>query len=215
MWNSFCWRPAMHALCLSGPWRMPLDMPFPPEHFCHLEQDGWVRQSLCSCVCVCLCAQPLQLRPTLWDPVDCIPPGYSSWGFSGQEYWRGLPCPPPGALAHPGIKHASLLSPELAGGLFSSATWEAPCGCMVKANLDRRRFGSWLSPALLASIRRGGPISSIGGAVWLKTLPLTQGTWRLCQDLKFFQIPLWLKVKSSVGQCCYLWCFVFLKGSYP
>ena len=31
-----------------------------------------------------------------------------SMGFSGQEYWRGLPCPPPGDLPHPGIKHWSL-----------------------------------------------------------------------------------------------------------
>ena len=26
------------------------------------------------------------------------------WGFSGQEYWSGLPCPPPGDLPIPGIE---------------------------------------------------------------------------------------------------------------
>ena len=26
------------------------------------------------------------------------------WGFSRQEYWSGLPCPPPGNLPNPGIK---------------------------------------------------------------------------------------------------------------
>ena len=26
------------------------------------------------------------------------------WGFSSQEYWSGLPCPPPGDLPNPGIK---------------------------------------------------------------------------------------------------------------
>ena len=31
-------------------------------------------------------------------------------GFSRQEYWSGLPCPPPGDLPDPGIKSAS---PEL------------------------------------------------------------------------------------------------------
>jgi len=47
-------------------------------------------------------------------------------GFSRQEYWSGLPCPPPGNLPHPGIKPTSLLSPVLADGLFTtSATWEA------------------------------------------------------------------------------------------
>ena len=38
--------------------------------------------------------------------------------FSRQEYWSGLPCPPPGDLPDPGIKSASLMSPALAGGLF-------------------------------------------------------------------------------------------------
>ena len=28
-------------------------------------------------------------------------------GFSGQEYWSGLPCPSPADLLHPGIKLAS------------------------------------------------------------------------------------------------------------
>ena len=27
------------------------------------------------------------------------------WGFSRQEYWSGLPCPPPGNLANPGLLH--------------------------------------------------------------------------------------------------------------
>ena len=47
-------------------------------------------------------------------------------GFSRQEYWSGLPCPPPGDLSNPGIEPWSLMSPALAGGFFtSSATWEA------------------------------------------------------------------------------------------
>ena len=29
-------------------------------------------------------------------------------GFSRQEYWSGLPCPPPGNLPHPGIEPRSL-----------------------------------------------------------------------------------------------------------
>ena len=43
--------------------------------------------------------------------------------FSRQEYWSGLPCPPPGDLPDQGIKPAS---PALAGGFFTmSATGEA------------------------------------------------------------------------------------------
>jgi len=48
-------------------------------------------------------------------------------GFSRQEYCSGLPCPPPGDLPYPGIEPASLTSPALARGFFTtSATWEAP-----------------------------------------------------------------------------------------
>ena len=36
--------------------------------------------------------------------------------FSRQEYWSGLPCPPPGDLPKPGTEPASLRSPALAGG---------------------------------------------------------------------------------------------------
>ena len=49
-----------------------------------------------------------------------------SIGSSRQEDWSGSPCPPPGDLSDPGIKSASLTSPALAGGLFTTAaTWEA------------------------------------------------------------------------------------------
>ena len=46
--------------------------------------------------------------------------------LSRQEYWSGLPRPPPCDLPHPGINPASLMSPALAGGFFTtSAPWEA------------------------------------------------------------------------------------------
>ena len=44
-------------------------------------------------------------------------------GFSRQEYWSGLPCPPPGDLPDPGIdlvSLASLVSPALVGGFFTT-----------------------------------------------------------------------------------------------
>ena len=46
-------------------------------------------------------------RPTLCDPVDCSPPGFSVHGFPSHEYWSGLPFPPPGDLPDPGIKPRS------------------------------------------------------------------------------------------------------------
>ena len=59
---------------------------------------------------------------TLWT-IACQGP--LSMEFSRQEYWSGLPCPPPGDLPDPGIWHVSLMSPALSGGFFTtSATWE-------------------------------------------------------------------------------------------
>ena len=49
-----------------------------------------------------------------------------SMGFSKQEYWSGLLCPPPGDLPHPVIKPVSLMSPAFSGMFFTtSTTWEA------------------------------------------------------------------------------------------
>ena len=59
----------------------------------------------CACIishfsCVRLCA-------TLWTIAHQAP---LSMGFSRQEYWSGLPCPPRGDLPDPGIKPTSLVS---------------------------------------------------------------------------------------------------------
>ena len=48
--------------------------------------------------------------------MGCSLPASLSMGFSREEYWSGLPCPPPGDLPDPGIESSSLKSPELAGG---------------------------------------------------------------------------------------------------
>ena len=50
---------------------------------------------------------------TLWTVTHQAP---LSMGFSRQEYWSALPCPPPGDLPDPGIEPVSLMSPMLAGG---------------------------------------------------------------------------------------------------
>ena len=44
---------------------------------------------------------------TLWDPMDCSCQASLSMGFSRQDYWSGLPCPPPGDLPEPGIEALS------------------------------------------------------------------------------------------------------------
>ena len=63
---------------------------------------------------------------TLWTEAQQAP---LSVGFSRQEYWSGLPFPPPGDLPDPEIKPTSPNSPALAGRFFTiSATWEAHVG---------------------------------------------------------------------------------------
>jgi len=42
--------------------------------------------------------------------------------FSKQEYWSGLPFPPPEDLPDSGIEPASIVSPALAGGFFTNCT---------------------------------------------------------------------------------------------
>ena len=56
----------------------------------------------------------------LCDSMDCSLLGSSVHEFSRQEYWCGLPFPPPGDLPDPEIKPASLASPALAGRFFTT-----------------------------------------------------------------------------------------------
>ena len=65
-----------------------------------------------------LCAKLLQSCLILCDPMDYSLPGSSVPGFFRQEYWSGLPCPPPGDLPGLGIEPMSLTSPASAGGFF-------------------------------------------------------------------------------------------------
>ena len=84
----------------------------------------------------------VQLLATLWTVARqaslCI-------GFSRQEYWSGLPCPPPGNLPSPGIKLAPLVSPELAGRIFTtSSTWKALQDCLLLFYLSAPLAFQWV-----------------------------------------------------------------------
>ena len=76
--------------------------------------------------CACARAKSLSRVRLFAAPWTVARQAPLSMGFSRQEHWGGLPCPPPGDLPDPGVEPASLLSPVLAGGLFTiGATWEA------------------------------------------------------------------------------------------
>ena len=92
--------------------------------------------TMCVCVCVSACSlSHIQLFVTPWT-VACQAP--LSMEFSRQEYWSGLPFTSPGDLPNPGIEPASLVSPALAGGFFTS--WAAlPYKIMVEIKWDNPR----------------------------------------------------------------------------
>ena len=70
-------------------------------------------------LCILSCFSCVWLFATLWTVACQVP---LSMGFSGQEYWSGLPCPSPGDLPDPGMEPTSLGSPALAGGFFTTNT---------------------------------------------------------------------------------------------
>ena len=63
-----------------------------------------------------------QFFVTLWTAAHQSP---LSMGFSRQEYWSGVPCPPQGDRPDKRIEPMSPTFPTLAGGFFTtSATWK-------------------------------------------------------------------------------------------
>ena len=85
-------------------------------------------------MCLPSCFSHVRLYATVWTIARQAP---LSMGFSRQEYWSGLPCPPLGGLPNPGIKPMSLTSPALAGGFFTtSCTQEAQRPHMLQQRLD-------------------------------------------------------------------------------
>ena len=81
-----------------------------------------VREDACMCVC-----SIVSNFATPWTVVHHAP---LSRGFSRQEYWSGLPFPPPGDLPGPGIEPASA---ALVAGFFTTKPPGKPkiCCCLA------------------------------------------------------------------------------------
>ena len=62
----------------------------------------------------------LQLCPTLCNSMDGSPPGSSVHRILRQEYWSGLPFPPPRDLSNPEIKPRYPVAPALQAGSFTT-----------------------------------------------------------------------------------------------
>ena len=80
-------------------------MIIPPFKLVELKVSGNSHSYFLDCVLSLLSGVPLFV--TLWTVAGQAP---LSVGFSRQDYWSGLPCPPPGDLCNPGIEPMSLMS---------------------------------------------------------------------------------------------------------
>ena len=93
--------------------------------------------SLLAWVCMRTCMlSRVRLFVTAWTVALQAP---LSVGFSRQEYWSGLPFPPPRALPDPGMEPGSPVFPALTGGSFPTV----PSG--------KPQYGDSLGPSRMAS----------------------------------------------------------------
>ena len=111
---SHCENPEMSE---SHPPGLDADHCFPNSSLCRLGQHH-----------ACVCPAALPSCPAPCDPLDWGRQAALSTGFSRQEVWSGLPCPPPGRLPNPGMELESPVSPALAGhpGSRSSSVDDVP-----------------------------------------------------------------------------------------
>ena len=74
-------------------------------------------------VCVLSCFSHVLFFSTLWTVAHQAP---MPMRFSRQEYWSGLPCPPPGCLPHPGIEALSPLASAMQADSFLLSYQRSP-----------------------------------------------------------------------------------------
>ena len=125
------------------------------------EGDGWKKSIVPMCM--------LSLFSRVWFFVTPWTVAYQaplSMGFSRQEYWSGLPCPPPGDLPDPGIEPTSLMSPSLADGFFTaSTTWETlraiPKLFLVFGRGEINFIGKYLSQSALIAVMKYHRLSGL------------------------------------------------------
>ena len=84
-----------------------------------------ILKSVCVCLCVRMCAHArsgTRSCPTLFCAMDCSLAEriLMFMEFSRQEHWSKLPFPMQGDLPDPGVEPATLASPALAGGFFTT-----------------------------------------------------------------------------------------------
>ena len=109
-------------------------------------------------------------------------------GFSRQEYWSGLPGPPPGDLLDQGTKPASLMSPALTSRFFTISTMLI----MGRGNTGtlhnwKGKVSGWPTAGQWWPVRRILGKENIG----LENSFFFCFSWRLMGNLQFSSIGTW------------------------
>ena len=84
-------------------------------------------------------------------------------GFSRQECWSGLPCPPPPDLPHPGIEPSSLMSPALQVGSLPPRNRRVQIPGVAKSWIRLKQLRTHREPQLnvgdlVLSLERKAPV---------------------------------------------------------
>ena len=117
-------------------------------------------------------------------PLEGSPPGSSVHGFSRQEYWSGLPFPPPGKLPNQGIKPMPPVSPALQVYSLPLSHWGSLLStqlCLLNTYLTEF---NWYHPSEIKTPMKVG-LSSLHclhtellrSHIMLCTREAVQGTW--------------------------------------
>ena len=112
---------------------LPCPLPLFSHYFYNKSNIEIVLKNLCVCMCVLSHFSHVQLLVILWTIAHQAP---LSMGFSRQEYWSGLSCPPPGDIPNPGIKHASLVSCIGRWVLYHQRHLESPILLLINFTKD-------------------------------------------------------------------------------
>ena len=143
---------------------------------------------LCLVAQSCLTLQPHELQPTrLLCP----------WGFSRQEYWSDLPCPPPGDLPNPGIKP---WSPSL---LVDSLPSELP-GKTINTGVDSLSLLQGIFPtqeskqSLLHCKQILYQLSYQGlGPLYCNFEKICIQIWEICMQITYWEICIQVRKQPS------------------
>ena len=124
----------------------------------------------------CVHAKSLRSRPTLWDSMDCSPPGSSVHGLLQAGILEWVPCPPPWDLPDPGIELVSSVAPALQADSLPLSHreapeqwWEVPSSHGLWSHLSNlgTKVPSWGSlPPQHSPAPTSDPQSGQGGPLW-------------------------------------------------